>query len=70
MIAVAFRISRTGEVRDCKVDRTTLTNAETISCVVGIFEKLRFPVPDAGVVDVVYPIRFEPGGIGNSSAGR
>jgi hypothetical protein len=30
-----------------------------VACVVDIFAALHFPAPDAGVVDVIYPLKLE-----------
>jgi len=58
VVAVAFRISETGHVDGAKSERATLSDQATVSCIVSAFATLRFPPPEAGVVDVSYPLRF------------
>ncbi|MDI1443585.1 AgmX/PglI C-terminal domain-containing protein [Polyangium sp. 6x1] len=38
-----------------------MPDEKVVACVVGAFEKLVFPAPEAGIVSVVYPIQFSPG---------
>lgn len=57
-VAVRFRISRSGDVEGAHADDTTLSDPQTVSCIVGVFSSLHFPSPDAGIVDVVYPLQF------------
>jgi hypothetical protein len=41
--------------------RSTLPDAQVVSCVLDAFNKLEFPPPQDGIVTVVYPILFAPG---------
>jgi len=57
-VTVAFRISETGHVDGAKSEHGTLPDQATVSCIVAAFASLQFPPPEAGVVDVSYPLRF------------
>jgi hypothetical protein len=39
-----------------------LPDSSVVSCVISAFYGLSFPAPDGGIVSVVYPISFTPGG--------
>jgi len=58
VVAVAFRISETGHVDGAKSERAPLSDQATVSCIVAAFAILQFPPPEAGVVDVSYPLHF------------
>jgi hypothetical protein len=60
-VAVRFIIGRDGAVGMASGDNGLPDSAVT-SCVVRAFYGLSFPPPEGGVVTVVYPIVFTPGG--------
>jgi len=60
-VVVRFLIDRDGRVSLSELEKSTLADEETTSCVVDGFRRLRFPPPDGGVVTVVYPMKFSPG---------
>jgi hypothetical protein len=57
-VVVRFVIAPDGSVSEARDDGSTLTNPSTISCIIGVFIRLRFPEPDGGSVTVVYPLHF------------
>ncbi len=59
-IEVGFRITIAGGVEGVKLTSATLDDPEFANCIVATFRTLRFPAPDGGDVDVVYPLLFEP----------
>jgi hypothetical protein len=58
-----FVIERDGSVRDVTMAASTLPDA-MVQCLQHACETLRFPPPDGGIVTVVYPMAFSPGGVG------
>jgi hypothetical protein len=61
VVAVHFVIDRSGAVsKNERHPSTAMPDAGVASCVVRGFGNLSFPQPEAGTVDVVYPIAFEP----------
>ena len=61
-VAVRFVIDRTGAVANTGNGGSDLPDAAVIRCVVSAVNGLSFPAPEDGVVKVVYPISFSPGG--------
>ena len=60
-VAARFVIERDGSVSNVADAGSDLPDPEAVSCVVNSFTTLRFPMPDGGIVKVVYPIIFDPG---------
>ncbi|MDC3958586.1 AgmX/PglI C-terminal domain-containing protein [Polyangium jinanense] len=62
-IAVKFVIGKDGKVSQAAEDSpATLPDPDVVKCVIAAVETLTFPAPEGGVVKVVYPIMFSPGG--------
>jgi hypothetical protein len=61
-VAVRFVIDRSGAVSSVGNGGSDLPDASVVSCVVRSFSGLSFPQPEGGIVTVVYPISFAPGG--------
>jgi len=61
-IATKFVIGRDGIVRDLALAESDMNDADVESCVTKAFGGLQFPVPEGGIVTVVYPIAFRPPG--------
>ncbi len=62
-VAVAFVIDRTGGVASASpAASTTMSNVAVVDCVIKTFTSMKFPAPEGGVVSVVYPFDFRPGG--------
>jgi hypothetical protein len=59
-VTTRFVIDRDGIVDDASPICTSLRDRATVECVVAVFRRLRFPVPEAGKVIVDYPIVFSP----------
>jgi hypothetical protein len=59
-VTTRFVIGRDGSVSAVGNGGSDLPDANVISCVVRAFQGLSFPQPDAGIVTVVYPLRFTP----------
>ena len=55
-------IGRDGAVQSSADGGSTMPDAQVTSCVVRAFYGLSFPQPEGGIVTVVYPIMFAPGG--------
>lgn len=60
-IAVRFVIAAAGSVTRSDSAGSDLPDAGVVSCVVRSFTGLTFPQPEGGVVNVVFPLLFEPG---------
>ncbi|HEY2404517.1 MAG TPA: AgmX/PglI C-terminal domain-containing protein [Polyangiaceae bacterium] len=58
VVRARFTIDHTGHVSDAGLEDTTFPDAEVAACVVSSFRALVFPVPEEGIVKVVYPIAF------------
>ncbi|MBK9260392.1 MAG: AgmX/PglI C-terminal domain-containing protein [Polyangiaceae bacterium] len=71
-VGVRFVIGRDGKVTTAANGGSDLPDAGVISCVVRAFYGLSFPQPEGGIVTVVYPIMFAPGGqsVGSWNASR
>lgn len=67
-VAVRFVIGRDGAVSAVGNGGSDLPDSGVVSCVVRAFHGLSFPVPEGGIVTVVYPIMFSPGDGGSWSA--
>lgn len=61
-VNIRFVIGLDGKVASVGNAGSTLPDVEATHCVVQSFAGLRFPMPDGGIVTVVYPISFAPGG--------
>ncbi len=61
-VAVRFAIDRQGHVASVGNSGSDLPDSKVVSCVVSSFSGLSFPEPENGIVTVVYPITFTPGG--------
>jgi len=61
-VAVRFVIGRDGAVSNVGNGGSDLPDGGVVRCVMRSFEGLSFPQPEAGIVTVVFPIQFEPGG--------
>lgn len=58
-LRVGFRVSREGQVVNARTVERDVLNPALESCVLQVFEKMRFkPADDGGTIDVVYPFRF------------
>lgn len=60
-VSVSFVIARDGTVKNASDSGSDLPDAVVRDCVVEQFERFRFPAPEGGTVDVVYPILLAPG---------
>ena len=65
-ISVRFTIDKSGAVIHQADGGSSLGSADVITCVVRAFANLRFPEPEGGVVNVLYPIIFTAGDSGGS----
>ena len=65
-VAVRFAIDRHGAVANASNGGSDLPDSTVVSCIVRSFSGLSFPEPEGGLVTVVYPIRFTPGGLGRA----
>ncbi|UQA58221.1 AgmX/PglI C-terminal domain-containing protein [Polyangium aurulentum] len=61
-VAVRFVIGRDGAVSNVGNGGSDMPDGGVVSCVVRAFYGLSFPQPEGGIVTVVYPIMFAPGG--------
>ena len=61
-IATKFVIGRDGVVRDVALAESDMNDHDVESCVTKAFGGLQFPVPEGGIVTVVYPFAFRPPG--------
>ncbi|WP_437647491.1 AgmX/PglI C-terminal domain-containing protein [Sorangium sp. So ce362] len=59
-VAVRFTIDQRGAVAKARDDGSDLPDGAVVSCVLRSFHALSFPPPEAGSVDVAYPILFAP----------
>ncbi|XXX77428.1 AgmX/PglI C-terminal domain-containing protein [Sorangium sp. So ce134] len=59
-VAVRFTIDPSGEVVNARDGGSDLPDGAVVSCVIRAFHGLSFPAPEAGSVDVVYPIQLAP----------
>jgi hypothetical protein len=61
-VAVRFVIGRDGAVSNVANGDSDLPDAAVVRCVIQAYYGLSFPEPEGGIVSVVYPIMFAPGG--------
>jgi hypothetical protein len=61
-VSTSFVIGRDGAVSSVQNGGSDLADPAVVSCVVRAFYGLSFPQPEGGIVTVVYPILFSPGG--------
>ncbi len=61
-VSVRFVIGRDGAVSNVGNGGSDMPDGGVVSCVVRAFYGLSFPQPEGGIVTVVYPIMFSPGG--------
>ncbi len=60
-VLVRFVIGTTGSVVHAELaDGSTLPDPEVCACVVAVWTSLRFPEPEGGSVELVFPIEFGP----------
>ena len=61
-VSVRFVIGRDGAVSQVSNAGSDIPSPEVQQCVANSFYGLSFPQPEGGIVTVVYPIMFTPGG--------
>jgi hypothetical protein len=61
-VATRFVIGRDGAVSNVANGDSDLPDSSVVQCVARSYYALTFPAPDNGIVTVVYPIMFTPGG--------
>ncbi len=61
-VAVRFVIGRDGSVSNVGNGGSDLPDPGVVQCVIRAYYGLSFPQPEGGIVTVVYPIMFSPGG--------
>ncbi|WP_272419537.1 AgmX/PglI C-terminal domain-containing protein [Polyangium jinanense] len=61
-VSVRFVIGADGAVSNVGNGGSDMPDGGVVSCIVRSFERLSFPRPEGGIVTVVYPIMFSPGG--------
>jgi hypothetical protein len=61
-VAVRFVIGRDGVTSNVSNGGSDMPDSGVISCVVRGFYGLSFPQPEGGIVTVVVPLNFSPGG--------
>jgi len=61
-VFVRFVIAKDGSVSSAGSAGSDLPDAGVVACVTKAFHGLSFPQPEGGIVTVVYPIMFSPGG--------
>ncbi|MRG94849.1 AgmX/PglI C-terminal domain-containing protein [Polyangium spumosum] len=61
-VAVRFVIGADGAVSNVGNGGSDMPDGGVIACIVRAFHGLSFPKPEGGIVSVVYPIMFSPGG--------
>ena len=63
-VGVRFVVNAQGEVGNATNAGSDIPDSGVVACVIGAFTGLSFPQPEGGIVTVVYPILFAPGGGG------
>jgi hypothetical protein len=58
MLTIRFVIDRQGNIDAVKLDNPSSVPDAVAACVSALFESLRFPAPEGGIVTVVYPLFF------------
>lgn len=66
-VSARFVIGREGAVSNVSNGGSDLPDSGVTSCVLSAFYGLNFPQPEGGIVTVVYPINFDPGGGGGGT---
>lgn len=61
-VNVRFVIDRQGSVSTAANAGSDLPDSGVVACVIGAYQGLSFPQPEGGIVTVVYPVIFAPGG--------
>ncbi len=61
-IMVKFVIGLSGAVTSAETQNTTMGSPPVESCVNGVFRRMPFPSPGAGIVEAVYPLVFNVAG--------
>lgn len=61
-VSIRFVIGRDGAVSNIGNAGSDMPDGGVVSCIVRSFYGLSFPQPEGGIVTVVYPISFSPGG--------
>ncbi|MDI1443262.1 AgmX/PglI C-terminal domain-containing protein [Polyangium sp. 6x1] len=61
-VSVRFVIGADGAVSNVGNGGSDMPDGGVVSCIVRSFEGLSFPRPEGGIVTVVYPLMFAPGG--------
>ena len=61
-VRVKFVINRVGRVSRAFNNGSTLPDPATVSCVVGVYRRMRFPKPGVPSVIVTYGVNFRPAG--------
>ena len=61
-VATAFEIRKDGDVGSIRNGGSDMPDSSVVQCVARSFYGLSFPQPEGGIVTVVYPIMFSPGG--------
>lgn len=59
-ISMKFEIKTDGMPDKVAKDSATITDEKMIQCVTKVFEGLKYPEPQGGIVTVIYPIEFSP----------
>jgi tetratricopeptide (TPR) repeat protein len=60
-VSTRFVIGQDGAVSNMQNSGSNLPDSDVVQCVINAYNGLSFPVPEAGVVTVVYPLVFAPG---------
>jgi len=58
-VIARFMINEDGSVASVDMSESTLRKQDVIDCVGKLFELMRFPKPDNGMVLITYPLEFE-----------
>lgn len=61
-VSVKFLIGRDGAVSNVSNAGSDMPDGGVVSCIMRGFYGLSFPQPEGGIVSVVYPVMFSPGG--------
>jgi hypothetical protein len=60
-VVVRFVIARDGSVQIAQDGGSGFADSNVTSCIVRAFYSLSFPAPEAGTVQVTYPLQLTPG---------
>ncbi len=62
-VGTSFVIGASGIVTQAGLESTTLNNANTERCILGVLKRIQFPIPrGAGIVQVSYAFKYSSGG--------